>query len=83
MLSDRMGPLNSDRFLRQPVLIEGSRVKLHWDSYTRTEWPQHVELSVLNILAHIEFGTSFILTFCLLLQVIVKISHVPVKWVFF
>lgn len=48
MLSDRMGPLNCDRFLRQPALIEGSRVKLQWDSYTRTEWPQHIQLRVLR-----------------------------------
>lgn len=35
--------------------------------------------SVLNILAHIEFGTSFVLMLCLLFQVIVKITRVAVK----
>lgn len=38
--------------------------------------PAHAAESLLNILAHIEFGTSFILTLCLLFQVIVKITLV-------
>lgn len=40
----------------------------------------HRAESVLNILAHTEFGNSFVLTLCVLFQVTVKITLcVPVK----
>lgn len=81
MLSDRMGPLSYGRLPRQPALIEGSRVKLQWDSHTRTEQPQHTELRAFNLLAHIEFVTSIVLTLCLLFQILDKTPHVPVGFV--